>query len=74
MSKRGGKLRAGIPLEQNRTYPKELVARIKRRYLTHHVLGYHGKRGRGRIMETLGREFGFEPSVITTMLQYEGVF
>lgn len=67
--KRGGKIRAGIPLDQNRTYSKSLVAQIKHRYLTHLVLAYH--RTKAAIMETLAVEFGLTAIKVRNLLQYE---
>lgn len=68
--KRGGEPRAGVELPKNRVYPKELVERMKHRYLTHVVLGYLPRPG---IMGAMSREFGIEPRRILCLLQYNGV-
>lgn len=66
-----GVIRAGKERPENRTYSREFVARVKHRYLTHRVLGYHDYRK--YIIEALAREFGSDPVKIGSLLQYEGM-
>lgn len=64
------KIMAGTPLPANRTYPEELVARIKHRYLTYKVLGYLD---RPAIIQSLSNRFGIDVAKMTSLLQYEGM-
>lgn len=65
-----GKVRAGKPLEDTRLCPRDLVERIKRRYLYHKLINYLTRTG---IMATLAQEFAIEPNKLSALLNYEGM-